>query len=102
MSKLGIMNGHLSQHQGKALVVAGDFNVTPFSVHYGDFLKGTGLRDSALGFGISPTWNRRFPWVAIPIDHVFVSDDLVVMDRRVGPACGSDHSPVIVTLGRGE
>jgi endonuclease/exonuclease/phosphatase (EEP) superfamily protein YafD len=100
--QLKIMNDHFRRHDGESLVVAGDFNVTPFSVHYGAFLEGTELRDSALGFGVSPTWNRHFPWVAIPIDHVFVSDDVAVLDRRVGPACGSDHSPVIVTLGRVE
>jgi endonuclease/exonuclease/phosphatase (EEP) superfamily protein YafD len=97
--QLDVLNAHLSGDRGQSVLLAGDFNVTPFSPHYGGFLEGTGLRDAALGFGLKATWNRRFPWVAIPIDHVFVSEDVVVLERRIGEACGSDHHPVVVTLG---
>jgi len=82
----------------RPLVLAGDLNTTPFSGVFTRFVRDSGLRDSNLGFGISPTWMRKTPWFAIPLDHVLVSDDLLVYDRRLGPACGSDHNPVIVEL----
>jgi endonuclease/exonuclease/phosphatase (EEP) superfamily protein YafD len=100
--QLTLLKEYVRGFEGETLVVAGDFNVSPFSSYYGRFLEGIGLRDSSLGFGLSPTWNRRVPWVAIPIDYVFVSEDVAVLERWVGPACGSDHSSVVVTLVRRE
>ena len=56
-----------------------------------------GLRDSRLGFGRQPSWPTWSPY-RIAIDHAFVSDDLAVVDRRLGPAIGSDHFPLILDL----
>jgi endonuclease/exonuclease/phosphatase (EEP) superfamily protein YafD len=80
------------------VIAMGDLNVTPWSPFFGDFVECSGLVDSRQGFGIQPTWtgNRRF--MRIPIDHVFVSKEIDVVDRRVGPDIGSDHFPVIVDL----
>ncbi|MEM7146006.1 MAG: endonuclease/exonuclease/phosphatase family protein [Verrucomicrobiota bacterium] len=98
--QLVAMGRHLGEYRGEAMVVAGDMNVAPFSPHFREFLRATGLRDAARGYGLSPTWNRRVPWLTVPIDYVLVSEEIVVLEHRVGPALGSDHSPVIVTLGR--
>lgn len=78
-------------------IVMGDMNSTDGSSHFHDFLRVTGLRDTRPGFGRQPTWPTDRPY-RICIDHVFVSDDLAVTDRRIGPAIGSDHFPVIVDL----
>jgi len=80
-------------------IVAGDFNATPWSLGYRTFAARSGLRDTALGRGVQPTWNARLPAPRIPIDHVFASPDLAVLRRAVGPDVGSDHFPVEVTLG---
>ena len=79
-------------------IVAGDFNATPWSAAYRVFAARSGLRDTALGRGVQATWNARFPAPRIPIDHVFVSPDVAVVRRAVGPDVGSDHFPVEVTL----
>jgi endonuclease/exonuclease/phosphatase (EEP) superfamily protein YafD len=79
-------------------VVAGDFNATPWSVAYREFVATSGLVDTALGRGLEPTWNARLPAPRIPIDHVFVSQDVRVTRRAVGPDIGSDHFPVEVDL----
>lgn len=79
-------------------IVAGDFNATPWSTPYRRFAAGSGLRDTALGRGVQPTWNARRPAPRIPIDHVFVSPDVAVLRRAVGPDIGSDHLPVETTL----
>ncbi len=93
-------------------VVMGDFNTTTSSPLLKRFLSATGLLDSRMGFGRQPTWNH-FPGqvpVAISnslskvwkpgfaIDHVFVSEELSVLERRTVPIPGSDHLAVLVTL----
>lgn len=80
------------------VIAAGDFNLTPYSSHYCDFLKSGGLINSAQGFGARATWRRNFFPFAIPIDHVFHSPSLHTVERRIGPRLGSDHSALVVSL----
>jgi len=87
-----------SSGQPEPQVVLGDLNLTPFSVYFARLLKDGGLQDSALGFGLPPTWRAGTP-LAIPIDHCLISPGLTVLERRIGPRLGSDHSPLIVRLG---
>lgn len=85
------------RERGEA-IVAGDFNATPWSPAMRP-LKQAGLQDARRGFGISPTWMRQFPWIlAIPIDHIFVTEGLRVVDFDVLPATGSDHNPLVAVL----
>jgi endonuclease/exonuclease/phosphatase (EEP) superfamily protein YafD len=91
----------LAQHRGSVtgpLVVTGDFNITPYSPYFRDWLAATGLEDSRRGFGLDPSWPTFLPLLAIPIDHVAVSDDFVVTDHRKLPPFGSDHFPVVAEL----
>jgi endonuclease/exonuclease/phosphatase (EEP) superfamily protein YafD len=82
---------------GGSTIVIGDLNSTDGSAHFRDFLHVSGLRDSRLGFGRQGSWpsNRLY---GLAIDHAFVSDDLAVVDRRLGPNIGSDHLPLVVEL----
>ena len=80
-------------------IVTGDFNNTPWSEHFQAFLAGSGLRDSASGRCLQPTWPTFLPPVArIPLDHVFHSPDVHVVARRLGPSIGSDHLPLILDI----
>jgi endonuclease/exonuclease/phosphatase (EEP) superfamily protein YafD len=75
-------------------IVAGDFNATPWCAAFRDLVTRSGLRDTALGRGVQPTWNA-LSWVPrIPIDHVLAPPGTVVLRRAVGPGVGSDHFPV--------
>ena len=47
--------------------------------------------------GFSPTWSRFTPW-ALPLDHILVGGGLALVSRKIGPALGSDHHPVIVKI----
>ena len=82
---------------GGSRVVMGDLNLSEGSPLFGDFLRDTALRDTRLGFGRQPTWPADWPY-RIAIDHAFVSADLAVADRRLGPEIGSDHFPLIFDL----
>ncbi len=78
-------------------IVIGDMNSSDGSPLFWDFLAVTGLRDSRLGFGRQVSWPLWF-FYRIPIDHAFVSGDLAVVDRRLGPDFGSDHAPLVLDL----
>jgi endonuclease/exonuclease/phosphatase (EEP) superfamily protein YafD len=78
-------------------IVIGDMNTTDGSPLFSDFVLATGLRDSRLGFGRQPSWPTFSPY-RIALEHAFVSDDLAVVARRLGPSIGSDHLPLIIDL----
>jgi endonuclease/exonuclease/phosphatase (EEP) superfamily protein YafD len=80
------------------LVMAGDFNLTPFSPHFGDFIGRSGLRWTAQGAGWQPTWPTFLPIGGIQIDHVFVSPGIDVQRFARGRGVGSDHRPILVDL----
>lgn len=97
---------------GRNLIIVGDLNTSPWSREFKNLTAMTGLRDSQLGYGIQPSWPMLLPmlgvrtepnWLTqalqIPIDHVLVSERLIVFSRQTGPFVGSDHLPVIIELG---
>ena len=92
---------------GDRLIVAGDFNASPFSACMKHFVAsmgrgGTKLRYASRGHGIKPTWptfNRLF---FTPLDHILVTDTLAVTDFRTGPHIGSDHLPLQATIALSE
>lgn len=80
------------------LVVLGDFNVSPYSPYYREWVAETGLVDTLAGHGPGATWPSFLPVLGIPIDHCLVSTHFTVVGRRHLPAFGSDHYPVLVRL----
>ena len=80
------------------MIVAGDFNTTPWSPHFGDLLAAAGLRNAAEGKGYIPTWPTWFWPARIPIYYVLLKGPIAVTTVRRGPAVGSDHFPIIADL----
>lgn len=80
------------------LIVAGDFNTTPWSPHYRTTLGTTGLANVAGGPWWASTWPDRLGHLGIPIDHILVNEDLVPVHLDVVGGFGSDHRAVIATL----
>lgn len=80
-------------------VVVGDFNSTPWSYAFRRLRSEAGLVNSQAGFGIDATFpTTSFFAFRVPIDHLLHSTDMEVADRRLGPAMGSDHFPLVVDL----
>jgi endonuclease/exonuclease/phosphatase (EEP) superfamily protein YafD len=77
-------------------MLVGDLNLTSWSPFFKELIHESRLRDSRLGLGIQPTWPTDKPLFMIPIDHVLVSEGIIIHDRFTGPVIGSDHRPVIV------
>ncbi|MDD5708245.1 MAG: endonuclease/exonuclease/phosphatase family protein [Kiritimatiellae bacterium] len=78
------------------VLLLGDLNVTPWNYHFRRLLARSGLRDSAKGYGVQPTWPSNIPLLRIPIDHCLHSEDVIIVDRKVGGNVSSDHYPLIV------
>lgn len=81
----------------QSVVLLGDLNTSSFSPTFRFLTACTTLRDSAQGWGYSPTWGPRLPkepllpWLGTAIDHLLVSNNITVVKRETGPALGSDH-----------
>jgi endonuclease/exonuclease/phosphatase (EEP) superfamily protein YafD len=87
-------------------IVLGDTNCSNWTSSIKSFLNSANLKDTQEGFITIPTWPARTgkiikdifipPFVAI--DNIFVSKDFDVLERKVGPALGSDHMPIFAKL----
>ncbi len=84
--------------QSEALVIAGDFNISPWSDHFRGFLRAGGLKDGRRGHGILPTWPAGFPPLGIPIDHIVVNDLVDVVSLNTSDGLRSDHRAIWAAL----
>jgi endonuclease/exonuclease/phosphatase (EEP) superfamily protein YafD len=99
--ELDTLRGAIAERADReSTIVIGDLNTTDRSPEFSDLLRATRLRDSRVGFGSQPSWPCWSPY-RLAIDHALVSDDLVVLERRLGPDVGSDHRPVVLVVGIG-
>ena len=83
----------------ESLVVLGDFN-GPLTESWSEALRGVGFR-SVLEDGSGPTANGFGDSSGQQqIDHIFVRDDVTVLDARIVTEAGhaSDHYPVVADL----
>ncbi len=94
---------HITGRVGRdpQVLVAGDFNATPWSQAYRSFRRNTELQDSSAATLPWPTWfggSAVASVLAVPIDHVLHGKGWRVVERRIGPDIGSDHRPLIVSF----
>lgn len=76
---------------------AGDFNLAPWSYHFGQLLKAGELRDLSLGFGVAPTLTPLPTWFGgVKVDHILGNKSVSVEDFQLGSSEFSDHRPVII------
>jgi len=95
----------LDRFDQASLIVAGDFNSTPWSFC---------LRRQDARFGLARRTRALFTWPAAPfvggrltspvaflaIDQVYAGSDWQTVSVKRGPRLGSDHFPVVVVLRR--
>jgi endonuclease/exonuclease/phosphatase (EEP) superfamily protein YafD len=87
-----------AREQQDPVLVAGDFNITPWSAHFAELLSRSGLRDCAQGEGLRGSWPAQLPLFRIRIDHCLASAHFRTVEVRVGPMLRSDHLPVSADL----
>lgn len=88
----------LKNEPKQSLILAGDFNSTPwsFGLKAQDRQVGLERRTRAL---FSWSWKRWLPPM-LPIDHIYAGSDWKTVSVKRGPQLGSDHRPVVIELTR--
>jgi len=85
------------------LIVAGDFNSTPWSFDLRTIARSLGLTRYSRSL---PSWPAQpgtagpiaLPFPIMPIDHVFAGPAWTQVRVRRGPLLGSDHYPLVIQL----
>ena len=102
----GMRNSQMNELQklvksdtGKRIMILGDINMTPWSPNFQKFESNTKLKNVRKGFGILATWPANLRSLGIPLDHGFVSPNIIIKDIETGPNVGSDHLPLKITFG---
>ncbi len=82
------------------IIASGDWNITPYSPYFADFVKKSGLRYQNFGLLPETTWMSLsyFSFLKVPIDHILYKDGIELAYIKKGPASGSDHHPLIASF----
>jgi endonuclease/exonuclease/phosphatase (EEP) superfamily protein YafD len=85
------------------LIVAGDFNSTPWSYSLRNFVASNGfVRETMNLFTFPMSWYYFGKWrdtlPFLPLDHVMTRGGIVVHEIGVGRPTASDHLPVVLTF----
>ena len=85
------------------MILAGDFNSTPWSYALRDFVARNGFTRETINLVTYPlswyyfgAWRDTIPF--LPLDHVMTRDGIVVHDLHAGRKTASDHLPVVFTF----
>jgi endonuclease/exonuclease/phosphatase (EEP) superfamily protein YafD len=84
---------HFVRNRELPIIVAGDFNLTPWTYQLNRFVRSTKLGRFNT---FHHTWPMPVPFVAI--SNVFASREFVKIATFRGPSLGSDHWPIIVDI----
>ena len=82
--------------KGRNAIVAGDMNDVAWSHSSRLFQRLSGLLDPRQGRGLYATFHADYRLARWPLDHVFHSTDLAVVELERQPHIGSDHFPMLV------
>src|SRR5262249_27120778 len=71
-----------AKEEKEIMVIAGDFNSSPWSWYFQKLIEDGNLKDSENGHGLQPSWNAlsRIPPM-VPIDHCLTTGGIEVVTR---------------------
>ncbi|MFN2100241.1 endonuclease/exonuclease/phosphatase family protein [Altererythrobacter sp. MF3-039] len=80
------------------VLALGDFNDVAWSDTTQLFKDIGSFLDPRIGRGTFATFPADMVWLGWPLDHLFVTEEFLVSEMRVGAPVGSDHRPVHASL----
>lgn len=90
------LSEELEQIKGSK-IIAGDFNAAPWS-HTVERIATASNTDVLDGVRWSIKVDTPVMGIWLPIDHILVSDDLIVNEIKAGENLGSDHLPMLTII----
>lgn len=98
-AELVIMGKEIEKNERSVpTIVCGDLNDVAWSYTTQLFLRLSKLLDPRMGRGMYNSFNANSHIFRYPLDHVFHSNELKLVDLRVLDHVGSDHFPVLLEL----
>ncbi len=91
--QLKLLASTINRDTNSNFIIAGDFNLTPWSKFYREFEKEIDNKvvNITKKNGVNFTWNAGIPLVSNHIDHAFVSNNQIVNNFKTHSVTGSDH-----------
>lgn len=87
------LSDRVNQLQGP-VIIAGDFNATPYTPPYRDFVESAQVAEACLTPGTFPKASKG---LGLPIDHILVRGG-TIMNLSASRLFGSDHRALVGTL----
>nr|WP_256534150.1 endonuclease/exonuclease/phosphatase family protein [Lewinella sp. JB7] len=97
-AELALVGLEVQKKPESTVIVAGDMNDVAWSHSSRLFQRLSGLLDPRRGRGLYSTFHAEHRFLRWPLDHVFHSTDLTVLDLQRLRYVGSDHFPVLIRL----
>ena len=97
-AELAMVGLEVKNRPGKTAIVAGDLNDVAWSHSSRLFQRISGMLDPRRGRGLYSTFHAEYKLLRWPLDHVFHTTDLAVVEMKRLDYVGSDHFPVLVRL----
>ena len=101
--QIGALEKLASHYPTDRLIIAGDFNLAPwsFTLRRLDQRLGLERRDRAMfswPARLSPKGRLTWPLPVLPIDHIYAGRAWRTVSVTHGPCLGSDHYPTVIRL----
>ena len=95
-AELSLVGLEVRDKPDRTTIVAGDMNDVAWSHSSRLFQRISGLLDPRRGRGLFSTYHAEYALLRWPLDHVFHSSDLAVLELKRLDYVGSDHFPVLI------
>jgi endonuclease/exonuclease/phosphatase (EEP) superfamily protein YafD len=93
-----VLVGRMAARERDPTIVAGDLNDVAWSRTTRLFQRVSRLLDPRRGRGMFNTFHAGWFFLRWPLDHLFHSEHFRLVRLERGPAFGSDHFPIVITL----